>query len=576
MNKNIILLFSCILLIFYSTQGQKIEAHQKIHEKNIKIGKTLYQDADEEFKTLVNILVEDLNEKVQEDEFYKTRAFLNVLATKEPSSKYANLFSQYNVSYETYLQNLKKGFTENITQLSDEEEKVFQAFIVEAESFFEKEQKHKPIDSKHLKLDRDQYEILSLRSFYKLKAYTIVAAEYSWLDYAKEDLPYLKSDYDYYLDKMLTTSVLNSNSRTEKKLTKENYRFVKSPVFEGCDPNLANQELEDCTQAKIRAFFNANFDTKQAQEIMDKNNFMFFVHFDIDENGKINNIQAYTPNKKLDALAKETLAKLPTLKPAKSNGEAVAYNYVLPFAFGNKVNDILAMTNSKLSVPVYPGCYKKLNNDQLRNCMNEKVSAFLNESSLYNEASKVLGQGTYMAYVRTLVTKKGKVEIVKTVSNKPKLIPIVEEVIAGLPKMKPGLQNGKAVGVIYTIPINLKIEDTNSTTLQKAPIFPGCAMDLNNTELYDCMEKKIRNHFRQKMAKSELTDSLVPGNYSTQINFSISEKGKITASDSHGNDEEFNSIVEEVISGLPSIFPAKSINNKAIESQYCMTFSFQK
>lgn len=327
MSNNILLLFSFILLLYSGTHAQKIESVQKTHEKYVKIGETLFSDSDEEFKMLVDVLIEDLKEKVNRNEFYKTKAFLNVLATKEPSSKYASLFNQYNVSYTAYLQHLKKGFVENVTEISPEEEKIYQNYLAEAEAFFEK-QKTNQIINKDLRLDRDKNEILSRESFYKLKAYAKVAARYDFLDYIREDLLNLKSDYDYYLDRMISTGMLNASSN-EKKLTKEDYRFVKSPVFNGCNPSLPNQALEKCTTAKIQSFFDENFDIKQAQKIMNTESFQFFVHFDIDDRGNITNIQGYTPSKKLDALAKETLEKLPTLEPAKTDDEAVAYNYVI-------------------------------------------------------------------------------------------------------------------------------------------------------------------------------------------------------------------------------------------------------
>ncbi|GGE37571.1 hypothetical protein GCM10010832_17250 [Psychroflexus planctonicus] len=560
------------MLLYSGTHAQKIESVQKTHEKYVKIGETLFSDSDEEFKMLVDVLIEDLKEKVNRNEFYKTKAFLNVLAKRELSSKYASLFNQYNVSYTTYLQHLKKGFVENVTEISPEEEKIYQNYLAEAEAFFEK-QKTNQIINKDLRLDRDKNEILSRESFYKLKAYAKVAARYDFLDYIREDLLNLKSDYDYYLDRMISTGMLNASSN-EKKLTKENYHFVKSPVYEGCDPNLPNQSLEYCTRSKIKAFFDKNFDMEQAQKIMNTETIQFFVHFDIDKQGNIKNIQGYTPNKKLDVLAKEALEKLPKLKPAKSEGKAVEYNYVMPFGFDTNAAKNQRLKMQERRAPIYPGCDEKMSNNLLRDCMNEKVSSFLNKSSLSEAAKKVLDEGMYKAYVKFKVTKEGYVEVFKINTDQPKLIPLVEEMIAGLPKMKPALLKGKSVAVFYTIPLNIKIGNSSSTKNFKAPIYPGCDMDMSNYELKHCMQEKIQYFFQKQIKKANFSEKIDTGNYNVLVNFQIDATGKVSDINADGLFTSLNNEVESILKKLPPIFPAKE-EGLAVKSEHRISFSIE-
>lgn len=574
MNNKIHLLISFIFLFYSGIQAQEIKSIQKTHEKYLKIGKTLFNDADDKFKMLVDVLVEDLSEKVSRDEFYKTKAFLSVLASKDGSSKYVSLFNHYNVSYTTYLLNLKNEFKENVTNLSPEDNSIYQSYLSEAETFFEKVRDHKQLKKHRLNLDRDKNEILSRESFYKLKAYAKVAARYDYLDYIREDHLNLKSDYANYIEKMLSTSMLGGNGPNQKKITKENYRFVKSPIFEGCDPSLINQELEKCTISKIQSFFNKNFDIKQAQKIMNTDSFQFFVRFDIDKQGSITNIQGYTPSKKLDALAKETLEKLPTLEPAKSEGKAVVYNYVMPFGFETNATKNITLKTSERREPIYPGCDESMNNDLLRDCMNEKVSAFLSKSSLNEEARKVLNEGKYAAYAQFELTKEGNVEILKIDTDEPKLIPIAEEVITGLPKMKPGLQKGKPVAVIYTIPIYVKIDKSNSTKNVKAPIYPGCDMELKNDELEHCMQEKIQYFFQKQIKKVNFSEKIDAGKYNVLVNFQIDATGKVTDIKANGLLASFNNEIESILKKLPPIFPAKE-DDLAVKSEHRISFSIE-
>jgi TonB family protein len=98
------------------------------------------------------------------------------------------------------------------------------------------------------------------------------------------------------------------------------------------------------------------------------------------------------------------------------------------------------------------------------------LKKFIEHSMKYPEIAKENGiQGT--VYVKFTIDKTGKVvhpEIVKEVD--PSLDKEALRVANTLPKWKPGKQRGKAVNVVYTIPVNFElpsIQNSNKTIVPK-------------------------------------------------------------------------------------------------------------
>lgn len=105
-------------------------------------------------------------------------------------------------------------------------------------------------------------------------------------------------------------------------------------------------------------------------------------------------------------------------------------------------------------VPQFPGCTG--NNDELRACFQRKMQEHLQEHFRYPEAAAELDiQGK--VYVFFLIDKNGKVSKVKSRGPNKLLITEAERIIGLLPKMKPGKQRNKSVGVPYSVPINFKL-----------------------------------------------------------------------------------------------------------------------
>ena len=107
-------------------------------------------------------------------------------------------------------------------------------------------------------------------------------------------------------------------------------------------------------------------------------------------------------------------------------------------------------------VPVYPGCEDAENQ---KNCMVNKIAAFVGNNFDTN-LSKGLGleAGKKRVYVQFTVDKTGKIVGVKARGPHEDLEKEAVRVVNGLPAMQPGEQNGKKVGVKYTLPITLVVK----------------------------------------------------------------------------------------------------------------------
>jgi protein TonB len=108
-------------------------------------------------------------------------------------------------------------------------------------------------------------------------------------------------------------------------------------------------------------------------------------------------------------------------------------------------------------VPTFPGCAG--DNEQRKTCFSEMVQKhFIKkfDADLPNELG--LSPGKKKVYIGFKIDKNGNVVDVQTKAPHPRIKDEVEKVMAQLPKMKPGKQRGKAVGVKYSIPFTLIVE----------------------------------------------------------------------------------------------------------------------
>ncbi|WP_111709029.1 energy transducer TonB [Lutibacter citreus] len=108
-------------------------------------------------------------------------------------------------------------------------------------------------------------------------------------------------------------------------------------------------------------------------------------------------------------------------------------------------------------VPVFPGC--KGSKAQLRACLQEKITKHVNKKFNADLASDLgLAPGVKRIFVMFKIDKSGNITDVMARAPHKRLQEEAIRVVNLLPKMIPGKQRGRPVGVKYSLPIAFKVE----------------------------------------------------------------------------------------------------------------------
>lgn len=108
--------------------------------------------------------------------------------------------------------------------------------------------------------------------------------------------------------------------------------------------------------------------------------------------------------------------------------------------------------------PVFPGC-EKVKKSKQGDCFNEKMKKFIGKKFNTELAGELGLTGRQRITVTFKISKTGDIENIRSRAPHPRLQKEAERVIKLLPKMKPGKQRGKAVGVPYALPIVFQVQD---------------------------------------------------------------------------------------------------------------------
>ncbi len=108
-------------------------------------------------------------------------------------------------------------------------------------------------------------------------------------------------------------------------------------------------------------------------------------------------------------------------------------------------------------VPVFPGC--KGNKTELKACFNKKMQKHFQkkfDADLPNDLG--LSPGKKRIIMLFKIDKSGDIVGIRAKAPHPKLQKEAIRIIKLLPKMTPGRQRGKPVGVKYTLPMRIDVE----------------------------------------------------------------------------------------------------------------------
>lgn len=115
-------------------------------------------------------------------------------------------------------------------------------------------------------------------------------------------------------------------------------------------------------------------------------------------------------------------------------------------------------------VPTFPECEDMNDREAQKFCVSQKIANQVNEN-FDTSLGKELGlSGVNRVVVQFRIDEQGSIDdararaIVSDVEAREKLQAEAVRVIKGLPKMNPGIQNGKPVSVMYSLPIVFKVD----------------------------------------------------------------------------------------------------------------------
>lgn len=110
-------------------------------------------------------------------------------------------------------------------------------------------------------------------------------------------------------------------------------------------------------------------------------------------------------------------------------------------------------------VPIFPGCEGLNTNQERKDCMSSKISKIINRKFDTELGEKLGLTGVNKIFVQFTINKEGVVTDLKARGPHEALEKEAKRVIGYLPKMTPGRQGDKSVGVIYSQPITFQVED---------------------------------------------------------------------------------------------------------------------
>ena len=133
---------------------------------------------------------------------------------------------------------------------------------------------------------------------------------------------------------------------------------------------------------------------------------------------------------------------------------------LVSFGQSQNENNVEVPINVIDNVPVYPGC--KGSELKKRKCMSDKIAHFVVKNFKTKIAERRGLSGRQRISVIFKIDKSGYVTDVRARASHPSLEQEAVRVVNLLPKMEPGLENGKPVIVPYSLPIIFQVrENTN-------------------------------------------------------------------------------------------------------------------
>jgi len=111
------------------------------------------------------------------------------------------------------------------------------------------------------------------------------------------------------------------------------------------------------------------------------------------------------------------------------------------------------------NAPIYPGCEGKPKSQQ-KKCLSDNITKLVNRKFNVDLAADLgLTPGKKRIFVMFKIDRTGKVVNIRARATHKRLEKEAIRVISLIPRMTPGKQRGRAVGVKYSLPIVFNVQD---------------------------------------------------------------------------------------------------------------------
>ncbi len=107
--------------------------------------------------------------------------------------------------------------------------------------------------------------------------------------------------------------------------------------------------------------------------------------------------------------------------------------------------------------PIFPGCEIYDTRKERKNCMSKKIYKLIGKHFDTQLAEELNLSGVQKIYASFKVSHTGEIIFVNARAPHPELQKEAERVILKIPDITPGKMNGKAVNVLFSVPINFKV-----------------------------------------------------------------------------------------------------------------------
>ena len=104
-----------------------------------------------------------------------------------------------------------------------------------------------------------------------------------------------------------------------------------APIFPGCEDYQG--DAVDCLSDQVGEFVEKHFNKAIAAEEGLRGTQNIRVSFEINEEGKVQNVQSNAANVRLQKEAKRVISEMPKMKPGVLNNKAVSVQYMVPIKF---------------------------------------------------------------------------------------------------------------------------------------------------------------------------------------------------------------------------------------------------